>query len=182
MNQATPLSCKFIVSHFDTNYGRLMSNLHTLETVIRIFLLIFDKGYKEAVKFNKSVRKLKIGQEVTENAFTNFNLFSKLVTKYNCFVSSRHILYQCKIDSELIDFRNAVSHGRIFYKSLKPPHTTMLLLQFSDPRKDKVSNNPKVEYCGKMTTGWFNKKIQWIAREKQKVEKACWIIKKLRPT
>jgi hypothetical protein len=168
------------MEEYATKLGKIEVNLRSLEVVIRTFLLIHQRTYKEAVKFNKSLRKLKRGKEVENNPFTNHCSFSQLVNEYNDIVSSSPEYCGLEIDSKLKSFRNAMAHGRFFYENLLPPYKTMLLLQFSDPSKNPT-NKPIVEFHEKMTTGWLNKKMNWVQDEYFNVVKACNIVEKNNP-
>lgn len=163
--------------NYPTNLGKIEVHFRSLEVVIRTFLLIYQKGYKEASKFNISLRHLKTGQEVEDNPFTNYDTLDALIDKYNNIASSSDLFTELDIDKKnLIKLRDALAHGRAFYKEESPPYKTMLLLKFSDPEKNIPTKKPKVDFQAVMTDDWLNEKIKWTQNEYMKVVKACKII------
>ena len=169
----------FDMLNYPTNLGRLEVNLRSLEVVIRIFLLTNEIGHKETTKFLQSLRTLKMDQEVEINQFTSYDPLNKLIEKYNEIVSK--LYSELIINTDIIKLRDALAHGRAFYLEQSPPYTTMLLLKFSDPNKNKTTLKPKVEISDVMTKHWLDEKIKWTQNEYKKVIEASNRISKIKP-
>ncbi len=147
----------------EVELGRLIANLHSLELVIRDFLLTDAEGLQASTKHAQDLRRLKVGQSITENQFTNYDDLRALIKKYNKRVEA--IAKKLSVDESIMDLRNALAHGRVFSYGPSPP---LLLLKFSKPQNGYV----KVEFSVVMTIDWFDKQIKWVHRELNKVVEA----------
>lgn len=170
----------FDMWNYPTNLGRLVINIHSLETVIRTFLLINDIGYREVTKFAQSLQTLKMDQEIDENKFTNYDTLKNLIKTYNDKISSLQY-HELTIDEDLVKLRDALAHGRAFKLEPSSSFTPLFLLKFSNPKDNKITGKPKVEIIDVMTKNWLDEKIKWTRNEYKKVIKACEILSKIKP-
>ena len=156
--------------------GKLVIHLHSLETVLRTCLLVNDIGDKKSIEITTKYHNLVLGQEVDDDAFTNYDQLKCLIKKYNEMVSL-YSLKKLKIDDyhDLVNLRDAIAHGRAFYQEVSPPYTTMILLKFSNPKK---TGKTKVVYMEVMNNDWLEDKINLVLKEYNKVVKAYNRIKK----
>ncbi len=174
MGKIASLINKLHMLIYSINLGRLMINLYSLEFVLRTFLLMNDIGLEKTTTFTQSIYTMKIGQEVENNLFIKFDYLSELINEYNDLVSSLcSYPDELKIDNKIVRFRNTLVHGHVFYKEPSPPFTTMLLLKFNKPKRNKTTSKRKLILNEAMTNDWFNKNIKWIQDEYKKVVEAC---------
>jgi len=140
------------------NLGRLVSNIQTLEILLRacIFEDEITKGISKQSKKNKEFVK---GEIVPENAFTNWDTLSDLIRKYNELPISKGL----KIDETLVDIRDAIAHGRVFAYT---PLGINQLVRFQKPNRNEV----EVEFSVSMTEGWFGKEIGRFYEAVRKVD------------
>jgi len=151
--------------HFrhDVELGRLITNLHSLELVLRDFLLTDTEGLNKSRRHARSLKKMRIGQYVAENPFTNYDSLKRLIDKYNKRVETGAKGYA--VDEKIVKLRDAIAHGRTFAYG---PDMPMLLMKFSRPKEGMV----KVEFSAVMTIDWFDKQIKWVKRELDKAIEA----------
>ncbi len=147
----------------DVELGRLITNLHSLELVLRDFLLTNAEGLEKSRQHAQSLKKMRTGQYVAENPFTNFDNLKRLIDKYNKRVVTGTKGYV--VDEKIVKLRDAIAHGRAFAYG---PDMPMLLMKFSPPKEGMV----KVEFSAVMTIDWFDKQIKWVKRELDKVIEA----------
>jgi hypothetical protein len=126
------------------NLGKLLVNFQSLEFVLRAFLYESTKNTIQNASSHDKLKldKLKEGDLVGENAFTNYDTLKKLIVKYNnnAKISSANFT----IDETIVDVRDAITHGRVFGDIPEPP---MTLLKFSEPSNKQV----KVTFSVQMT-------------------------------
>lgn len=134
------------------NLGKLLVNFQSLEFALRAFIWESEKDTKQDVSSHTELKldKLKEGDRVAENAFTNYDSLSVLIDKYNQNpkISSTGLT----IDKSVVDIRDAIAHGRVFGDAPNPP---MTLLKFSKPMNKRV----KVTFSVQLTQEWFNKQL-----------------------
>jgi hypothetical protein len=135
------------------NLGRLVGNMHSLEFILRAFLLnseIQEKRQKGLSHLPVEFSKLKQGDIIPENAFTNYDNLGELIRKYNnhTLISSTDLT----IDETLVYIRDAIAHGRV---SSDNPSGPLQLLKFERPKNNKV----EVIFSVLMTEGWFKEQI-----------------------
>lgn len=137
------------------NMGKLLVNFQSLEFALRAFIWESEKDTRQDVSSYTELKlnKLKEGDEVTENAFTNYDTLRELIDKYNQNpkISSTGLT----IDKALVDIRNAIAHGRVFGDT---PHPPMTLLKFSKPENKRV----EVTFSIQLTQEWFNKQLSRV--------------------
>lgn len=125
--------------------GRLMTNLHTLELFLRIFLhRELDEEFFELPNCGAG-RQAHVGVKFPFNHFTNYDQLSKLINKFNDRMRSRKLP---QMDTELVKLRHAIAHGRVFLPSRDEPPS---LVKFSD----QVDGFVTVEFCEVMSHAWL---------------------------
>jgi len=147
--------------------GRLITNLHTLETTIRDFLLTASEGLKSSTKHAQNLRNLRIGQSVPLNPFTSYDDLRTLIIKYTKFVKTT--ADELIVDENIVNLRDAIAHGRVF--AFEPSYP-LVLLKFSKPKSGQV----KVEFNATMTPEWFDTNIKRAKTELSKVMEASRLL------
>ena len=137
------------------NLGKLLVNLQSIEFVIRAFLLKTEElSGSPFIKF-KDLNELSEGDEVPENAFTNYDNLRQLIEKYNDNPKIR-AAGLC-IDKNLVDIRDAISHGRVSALIPSPPFR---LLIFEKPE----NNRTKVKFSILLTQEWYNQQLAYTQK------------------
>jgi hypothetical protein len=143
--------------------GKLLANFHSLEFILRSFLV--NKEIASGSPFKESHRlwELRVGEEVSLNAFTNYDTLLKCIRKYNTIVKNHS--EELKVDETLIDIRDAIAHGRVSAQTLT---SHMHLLKFSQPIGGRVT----VEFSVSMTEEWLKEQMGRVYRNILKVDRA----------
>lgn len=132
--------------------GKLLGNLHALETSLRIFLSSRPGAQPIYDTPGLDILDLPVGSELPESEFTEHVFLSELVKRFNILASAEGA---ATIDLQVIDLRNALVHGCVFgRKSEFPVH----LLKFSKAANGRVT----LEMNSPMTTNWFDQQIKTI--------------------
>jgi hypothetical protein len=151
--------------------GRLQGNLLSLEFVLRAFLVndalmyTVEGGVSQAFPQHSSLDKLKVGDCVPVNAFTNYDTLGQLIAKYNTRVN-RAANDLC-IDAELVDVRDAIAHGRVSAPDIAEP---LHLLKFSKP--EPGINSVRVTHSIFLTAAWLSSQIKRVGEAILKVQEA----------
>ncbi len=148
--------------HF-TNTGKLVVNMQSLEFVLRGFLHNDEIARGITSTTPTDYNKMKQGDIVLKNAFTNYDTLRDLIRKYNS--DSRIQSSKLTINETLADVRDAIAHGRV---SSSNPSSTMHLLKFKRPNKDKV----EVAFSELMTKDWFQTQLSRFYDAAMKVKDA----------
>jgi hypothetical protein len=145
--------------------GTLVVNLQSLEFALRAFLHNDEIGWQKKETQPEFLEGIAEGDEVPDNAFTNFDTLGQLIEKYNKLVGSTNSEFS--VDADLKNTRDALAHGRIASRS--PSHDEpQKLVKYDKPSNGKVS----VSHCVVLSKGWFDKEIKRIYEAVQKVSKA----------
>ena len=124
--------------------GAVVGNFLSLELALRCYLgrlpgaIPFDE-------WGKDPYSVPIGEEMAENAFTNYDSLGTLFDKYN---ASVHAQGFPRIDRTLVEIRDALAHGRV---SSQSENGTLRLMKFSRPHNGRVT----VTFNGVMSEEWF---------------------------
>ena len=137
--------------------GSLISNLHSLEYILRAFLAKQNETHEPNVDINK-VRE---GIKVPTNSFTNYDSLGQLINKYNC--SIENLYPKNKICKDVVNLRDMIAHGRV---ASLIPEFPMRLLKFSRPDKQ---NMVFVEKDILLEKKWFDEKVNEVREEIYKV-------------
>jgi len=129
--------------------GKLVSNLHSLEFVLRAFLLKHHEGHEPSV----DIAKLAVGDKVPSNSFTSYASLGTLLQEYNKVVESRCPSH--RLDSAVVDLRDMIAHGRVAAIS---PTSTFRLLKFGKERDNLVP----VEQVAELNHAWLSSRINFV--------------------
>ncbi len=132
------------------NIGRLISNLQSLEFVLRLFLVEINRKRNSSEIIKGEINNYKVGEEINENPFTNYDSLKEIINKVNAILLKENIKDQ--IDLSLVNTRDAFAHGRI---SSLNPEGPFRLLKFSKPIDGKV----KVTMSFDITLEWLSDQI-----------------------
>jgi len=132
--------------------GKLLGNLHALETALRIFLSSRPDARSIHDTPGLDVLELPVGSELPESDFTEHIYLSKLIKRFNALAIDEDA---ATIDLKVIDLRNALVHGFVFgRKSEFPVH----LLKFRKAANGRVT----LEMNSPMTVDWFDQQIDIV--------------------
>ena len=147
--------------------GRIVANMHGLEFAIRAFLFHSETTFLGLPQLNINYNKLKVGDCVDYNAFTNYYTLGKLVDEYNTFVR-KHIQSSMNyiLDKSVVDLRDAIAHGRI---SSNNPDEDYCLLKFGKKENGKT----KVTFFARMDENWFRIQNNLLANQIRKIISAA---------
>ena len=134
------------------NLGKLLVNFQSLEFALRAFLLKTEEMAGSPFTKFKDLHELSEGDEVPENAFTNYDNLRRLIEKYNDNPKIR-AAGLC-IDKKLVDIRDAIAHGRVSALTPSPPFR---LLKFGKPK----NNRTKVKFSILLTQEWYNQRLDY---------------------
>jgi hypothetical protein len=146
---------------YDVSLGRLLTNMLSLELLLRLFL--FNKE-KENDDHTFNIDSLKEGDIVPKNYLTDPNsTLHPLTEKYNsyCKTNSRELC----IDPSLADIRNALVHGRVL--ALDPSFSNTRLFNFVSQKDGQI----KVSFSISMNEEWFKKQIRLFLNAMVNVQK-----------
>ena len=132
------------------NLGKLLVDFHSLEFVLRAFLHETEDDPESRLPQSTHLHELRKGDEVPENAFTNYDTLAILIEKYNS--NPKISASASTIDKNIVHIRDAIAHGRVFGRIPSPPFR---LLKFSRP-KDKRT---RVTFSVLLTHEWFNQQL-----------------------
>jgi len=137
--------------------GKIIGNLHSLELLLREFLAKTARKVDPSCPPMPSILMLKVGDEIPETPFTNYDDLRTIIRRYNQAIpSSAHAL---SVDESVVEVRDAVAHGRV----LAPVTGTQLyLFKFSRPSAGKVT----VTHAIAVTE-------EWLAQERARIRKEC---------
>jgi hypothetical protein len=140
------------------NLGMVMVNLQSLEFVLRMFLLEVE-GNQSGINYHQ----LSVGDQIIENAFSNWDTLGELVAKYN----DRIKPVDCSlcIDDSVIELRDALAHGRVSAPETSLP---LRLLKFTKPRDGQV----EVSFADLMDETWFQEQCRLTHDQAEKVAAA----------
>jgi hypothetical protein len=128
--------------------GKLLGNLQSLETLLRVYLLKVGSG-DSVVK--KPYWDLVVGDIVDDDEFSNYDTLGKLVEKYNLDIAKRES--SLCIDHQLIAVRDLLAHGRI--AAAAADTASLKVVKFDKPRGGKAVVSASVL----MDDAWFDANI-----------------------
>lgn len=144
--------------------GKLIGNLHSLETLLRVFLNNKNLAASPGIPMGKSHFQLQVGDFVPENAFTNFDSFGALVSKYNNAISQKNVTL--RVDDRVVRIRDLLAHGRVSADSIDA--SRLAIIKFEKPTKGHV----RVSDSALMTEWWFQEHIDLVRAQIEKVDQA----------
>ena len=117
-------------------------------------LVIDERGNKNAIKHNLSLRQLQVGQWVDLNPFNSSESLRPVVNDYNKLVSRYDI--GLKVDIErIVDLRDSLAHGRLF--SFEQSSIPMVLFRFGQCHVNKKTELKSVTI---MTNAWLRTPVR----------------------
>jgi len=141
--------------------GSLVVNLQSLEFALRGFLYNDEKQWKNG-DGPDLLNNIQQGQELEENAFTNYDPLGTLIDRYNKKVQRRDP--GLEVDPGIARIRDALAHGRI--AGLSPSQNEPLrLVKYDKPANGRV----RVTDFHILTKGWFDEKSSLVTTNIQKV-------------
>ena len=138
---------------YSMNLGKILGNLQALEFLFRAFLVNEEIKLLSSFPQVKYLDKLKEGDIVPLNAFTNQDYLSTLIQKYNN--NPKIKSSGLSIDKTLKDTRNAIIHGRVSSRELQGK---LRLLQFGKPKDDQVTVTSSIL----ITDKWLSEQVERI--------------------
>ena len=140
--------------------GRVLTNLLTLEFVLRLFLYELQKTDSKLHTPMVNLHSLFIGDWVSEHPLTNYDTLGKLINRVNAEIKDRGSSQQ--FDPSVVKLRDAIAHGRIVSRG---PDGPISLMKFSKPINGKV----EVTLAVLITPDWLEQQIEHTSSEIQKV-------------
>lgn len=144
--------------------GKIIGNLQSLETMLRMFLDRVFTSTSPRLPAGKTYFGLQPGEQVPENAFTNFDTLGQLVAKFNAVVAQRD--QGLTIDESVVALRDLLAHGRIAADS--PDEARLTILKFAKPERGTV----RVTECAMMTDQWCDERNDLVHAQIEKIARA----------
>lgn len=127
-----------------TELGELISNLHSLEFIIRLCLAQRPRTVARD-SYGDDFREKPVGSIVLESDLTDFASLGQLIARFNkCYGTVESL----PIDPALIQLRDAIAHGRVF---AGPQDTYMRIIKFDRPKGGEA----RIAYNEVMSPEWF---------------------------
>jgi len=144
--------------------GTLIVNLQSLEFALRAFLHNCETGSANHGEptFLENITE---GQQLAENAFTNYDALRDLIDKYNNKI--RPTNPDLEVDPGITRIRDALAHGRIASQS-PLANAPQRLVKYARPKHGLV----RVTDCYTLTKEWFDEKIRLVAESVRRVARA----------
>ena len=140
------------------NLGKLWGSLLTVEEYLRDYLVWKEK--KGEPIFEPPIYKMKEGDFIEKNAYTDFISLGDLIKNFNDKVSTQEQIGSAKI----LKIRNALAHGRLIGKL----DDGYWLSKYGIPKNGKV----KVESHHKFNSEWLTQSEEYIRKETGRVRVA----------
>lgn len=150
--------------------GKLLGNLQSLETLLRIYLLKVGSAVADTRVVKKPYWDLVVGDIVDDDEFSNYDTLGKLVAKYNLDISKRES--SLCIDTQLIAVRDLLAHGRI--AAAAADTASLKVVKFEKPQDGKAVVSASVL----MDDDWFDTNI---ANCRVQIENVSSAIQKFAP-
>lgn len=144
--------------------GAVFANLQSLEFVLRLFLYRRRSRPHAFFRRGQNLTGLSVGAVLPENAVTDYDSLSDLITRYNTI--ARRSFAGFEIDHTLVTLRDALAHGRVF---LPKTGLELRLLKFTRPRHRKV----RVNFAAALTVEWLAAQNARVVREITKIHAAA---------
>ena len=136
--------------------GKLTGNLQSLETSLRLYLLIVEKAKRIDQSPGTLYWNMKKGDIVAVDAFTNYDQLSGIIEKFNLEVD--RCGYGTQIDkAEVVRIRDLLAHGRVSANA--SDERQLKIIKFENP---KGSQTVVVSDCAMMNAPWFRETNDFI--------------------
>lgn len=135
--------------------GRLQGSLHTLEMMLRLFIL-----RHEGKPFSTKYFEAEAGSTLTVDEFTDGDTVGDLVARFNEIAATAEEMQA--VDRSVVDLAAALSRGRIaILRDGTPPR----LLKLSAPHDGVVD----VEFAATMSASWLYEQIALVTHQHDRV-------------
>jgi hypothetical protein len=140
--------------------GKLVANQHSLEVLLRIYLLKTGSGDSG----KKPYWDLIAGEEIDDDEFSNYDSLGQLVEKFNARLAQKDP--SLMVDSQVVEVRDLIAHGRV--AGTAEDTSTLKILKFAKPAAGKA----RVTVCVLMDDAWLDCGIRLYCDQILKVGKA----------
>lgn len=141
--------------------GKLSANIHSLEAILRAYLLSVGQRENADAVPRHSYFNLAVGDEITEDEFSNFDTLGDLVDKYNRHIGARD--QSLVVDRSVVEVRDILAHGRV--AGDREDTATLRIVKFAKPKGGKA----RVVASALMDDDWFGERIQLVLDQILKV-------------
>lgn len=145
-----------------SDLGTLVSNFQSLELIIRVYLYTIDNSSMNTQQ-NKDLMDLVEGDEIEDNALTNYDSLNNLIDRFNHDMKIRNSM-EYALNKKLVRLRDLIAHGRVLGKV--PDMNRMKLFKFEKPKNGKVIVSDSVV----MSDHWYAENITLLKNEIRKIE------------
>lgn len=142
--------------------GRLVGNFHSLEVVLRAYLI--GIAHKEGKPVGPPYWSLNVGDVVASDEFTDYDSLGQLIDRFNDDVATRDSTLS--VDRRVVDIRDLLAHGRV--AALKEDLSDMKIIKFSRPDR----NREAVVASALMSEAWYRSNVKLVYDETMKVHTA----------
>lgn len=142
--------------------GKLVGNLHSLEVLLRFFLIELDCKGKSSGE-NSDYWILSVGDVVPVDSFSNYDSLEKLIKKYNAHIEKHDP--NLLVDEKVVSIRDLLAHGRV--AADQPNLGQLKIIKFYEPNKN---GSVKVSDCAILSNGWLETKRKFVYCQ---IEKVC---------
>lgn len=149
--------------------GEIAANLRGLELLLRFFLDKVDSKRYGSPPPIVEPGKIKKGDVVPENYFTNWDTLGELVKKYNSLVTSQKAPELC-VDETVVMLRDALAHGRVLGRQPTPPHQ---LYKFGKPKNGQVTVEDVADLTESELAMYNSRVSEQIAQVIEACERFC---------
>ena len=129
--------------------GKIVSNFHSLETLLR--LALFKQSPSQDLAAHFDFDTVQVGTKLSTNEFTDY---SDLRTLIVCFNRNQRNSGRREVDVSLVELRDAIAHGRILAKESRYP---IRLFKFSKP--DRYTGQVTVAFNEVLSRQWFTTQL-----------------------
>jgi hypothetical protein len=140
--------------------GKLLADFQALEFLLRSYL--YGRSDGRHAPLSQSLNDLVRGQQVPENALTDWSTLGQLIERYNRLVQP--IGPQQVVDPAIVTLRDALAHGRVWLHDRE----SVLILRFDKPVKGVVT----VAFSQVASEEWLEECLRHVAEQITPVVKA----------
>jgi len=133
------------LAEYALHLGGLLSNFHSLEFVLRIFLQSQPGARSTGIPYGVDIYSFPVGTDLMESEITSYDSLGQLISKFNAQMKKAN---RPLIDPTLVEVRDALAHGRVSGAAVG---SQLRLLKFDKPSKGVV----RVAFNELLTIDWF---------------------------
>ena len=150
--------------NYPLHLGKLLGNLHSLEVLLRVYLLGFAQNGGPSAASKVAYWNLSVGDAVEENEFTNYDTLGKLIDRFNANVEPQDP--KLRLDTAVVSVRDLLAHGRV--SADQPSPDRLKILKFGKASGGVV----KVTACALMDEKWFAEQNTLVREQLFRVREA----------